>query len=357
MKIGVRSAVVIMLVVGAMAGPRLESAAASTTQWAWMTVRVPGSFTPTYPDALDQSSTGSSAYFTQGGTGAYGIFLPGLNAPAGVVQLAVLGSTSMYCEAASTGVVVNASKTQFELGCGRDETHSADTRFVVSYLTSDITGLTGAALAYAKVEPDRPFGVFLEDSENSAGGSNHFVRNGPGDYTIKLGKMGSFNGAIILSPDSIGTACWVTDRTVTSTAALAIRVRCNNGDGFDRFALTFLSHIGLKGPGGDRVAYVFANKPTTASYAPPPAASWSSAGASPAPRIRRLGVGRYEVALPHMPDGGGAIVTPMATAARHCTITGIRLCGAPPQLIDVRCSKIDGTNADTQFFLTYEGPG
>jgi hypothetical protein len=357
MKISACPAIAIVLVFGAVVGQSPQSNAATTTEWAWMTVRVPGSTTPTYPDAMDQGSTGSPAYFTSGGTGNYGIVLPGVTAPAGVVQLAVLATDNVYCEAASTGVVVGANKTDFELGCGHDSTHNADARFIVSYLTSDVTGLTGAALAYAKVQPDRPDGKYLEVSENSMGGTNHFVRNGSGDYTIQLGKMGTFHGAILLSPDWVGTACWVTGQTKTSTGALAIGVRCNHGDGFDRFALTFLSRIGLKGPGGHNVAYVFADKPTEASYTPATVTSWSSAGATPSPRISRLGVGRYQVRLPHMPDGGAAIVTAMANSARRCTVSGIQLTGAPPQLINVRCSKTGGTNTDTRFFLSYEGPG
>src|SRR5689334_23168278 len=140
-----RSSILIIGVLGLLLGPGGQAAMAATTQWAWAALRVPGSPTPPYPDALDQAiSTGATNYFTSPATGEYKVWFPGITAPLGVVHVSVFGAAHRVC-IPSPGV--EASDTAVIVDC-YDDTHvskAANATFVVSYLTSDAAGMTNAA--------------------------------------------------------------------------------------------------------------------------------------------------------------------------------------------------------------------
>jgi hypothetical protein len=101
-------------------------------------------------------------------------------------------------------------------------------------------------------------------------------------------------------------------------------IRCHAPTGGfvdERFTVAWFRGMGLKGPGADRVAYLLANRPKVASYAPDTAHRYSSAGQ--APRVNRTGVGRYVVRLRGMPLGGSAQVTAFGASQRRCVVSAI----------------------------------
>jgi hypothetical protein len=102
------------------------------------------------------------------------------------------------------------------------------------------------------------------------------------------------------------------------------------------------------------VAYVFANRPRAASYAPSAAFSYSSDGGTN--EVTRLGVGRYVVKLPGMPKGGSAQVSAYlgtgTSALRHCVVSRIET-SALPQRVAVRCFNKAGNLVDAKFTLAY----
>ena len=130
-------------------------------------------------------------------------------------------------------------------------------------------------------------------------------------------------------------------------------MRCFAFDGSrldTRFYLSFTDGATLNGAGGPG-AYLFANKPTAASYHPTAAFRYSShAGATP--RVSRTGVGRYSVKLPGMTVGGVAEVTAFGAGKSRCQLTDIRT-DALPQVIGVRCTSMTGAPKDSRFYLSY----
>ena len=117
-----------------------------------------------------------------------------------------------------------------------------------------------------------------------------------------------------------------------------------------RFDLTFMQGVGLKGVGGDRVAYLWADRPQDSSYTPDSHYAYSSAGRSPT--VTRQGTGRYTATLPGMPKGGAAHVTGYGSAAKRCVVGGIRTSDAP-QRVKVRCYDAAGDPTNAKFTLAY----
>ena len=133
-----------------------------------------------------------------------------------------------------------------------------------------------------------------------------------------------------------------------------MNVQCRNLSGAKadaQFVLFFGQDQGLKGSGHVPVAYLDANQPTTASYAPDPLRRFSSVGM--APHVTRSGVGRYVVTLPGMPKGGAAQVTPYGPGTSFCVLSSIRTVGTPEQ-VGVGCFKLNGDRVDTEFGLSYQ---
>jgi hypothetical protein len=251
-----------------------------------------------------------------------------------------------------------AGDTVIDIDCFDDTAAAtaADATFIVSYLAMGSSGSGHAALAYVSTDPSASTGSLIGASYNSEGGTNRMTRNTFGDFSVRLGRMGRFSGDIQASSLS-GVTCRVVGWTAKPTGPLTVRVLCVSLAGVgqdDAFMLTFMSHMGMKGPAGTSVAYLFANEPTAGSYAPLAAYRYSSAEASPPPRVKRLGTGRYLIRLPGMPNGGAVQVTAYGKRGRRCLVQSILLTGAPPQLAEIRCMKLDGTPADAKFFLAYQ---
>ncbi len=88
--------------------------------------------------------------------------------------------------------------------------------------------------------------------------------------------------------------------------------------------------------------FVYNNRPTAATFTPDPIYR-RNMGA-----VTRLGTGRYTVAVP---DSGEAVqISPVGTAARHCTIADRRTA-----TVEVARVAHGGSPADTAFTLSYAG--
>lgn len=101
------------------------------------------------------------------------------------------------------------------------------------------------------------------------------------------------------------------------------------------------------------VGYVWAHKPTTASYTPVP--YWSYNSKLLTNNITRTGVGVYTVEFPGLAGtGGNAHVTAFGSTAANCKIGSSRWYSSGTAMrLDVRCYSNTGTPADSRFTASY----
>lgn len=337
-----------VLLAGAM--PAVTSAAVGP-QWAWVVVREatpdPG---PTYtPADEDQgNSAGGVNTVSRSFTGRYLISFPGLGAPVGIAHVSMLQTRSRTCSLDTPfvdGTFVRVFVNCFDL---TPAANAVDATFVVSYLSAGDQQVGSRKMAYLYWDQSR--GALV--SYNSAGRSNRVERVDFGDYLVTLRGMAGGRGHLQVSPWARGVVCSVVSWRDSGSNRI-VRVRCLSiaGVGQDvNFYLTFMRGMGLKGVGGERVAYLLADAPTTRAYTPRLDSAYSSAGRRA--RIVRRGVGRYEVTLPGMGRGGAAHVTAFRTQRKRCVIRGIER-DELPQVVGVSCMTLTGTPADAKFYLTY----
>ena len=336
------------------------SAGPPPSQWGWVVMRQATPATsPFTPDPADQgNSAGGSDIVFHPFLGRYVVFFGSLGVPPlGIAQLSMLGSKHRICAVGQP--FQDAGDTIIDIDCFDDTpaAAAADATFIVSYLAVGSSGFSHAALAYVSTDPSAGTGDLLGTSYNSEGGTNRMTRNTFGDFSVRLGRMGRFSGDIQASSMNRGVTCRVVGWAAKPTGPLTVRVLCVSLAGVgqdDPFMLTFMSHMGMKGPAGTSVAYLLANEPTARRYTPLAAYRYSSAAGSPPPRVERLGTGRYQVRLPGMPDGGAIQVTAYGDRGRRCLVQSILLTGTPPQLVEIRCMRLDGTPADARYFLAYQ---
>ena len=100
-------------------------------------------------------------------------------------------------------------------------------------------------------------------------------------------------------------------------------------------------------------AYLWANQPSTASYAPTSAYSFNSTGGTNT--ITRAAAGTYTVNLPGLGGANGSVlVTAHGSSSTHCNVT---LWGSSPgnRPIEVRCWSTAGVLTDSTFSLAFDG--
>jgi len=115
------------------------------------------------------------------------------------------------------------------------------------------------------------------------------------------------------------------------------------------FELAYTNGVGLTGASGQSAAYLFANKPTTASYSPTAAFSYTTA--SPM-TVKRTGTGAYTVSLPGMPARGAASVTAAGSGSKsRCQLGNIGT--TPPLKVTVLCFSATGSALDSKFTFSY----
>jgi hypothetical protein len=327
--------------------------AAAGPQWAWVVVREavpdPG---PTYtPASEDQgNSTGgvNTVTHTTAGPGRYLISFPGLGAPVGIAHVSMLQTRSRTCSIESPfldGTFVRVFVNCFDV---TPAANPADATFVVSYLSAGDQPVGSRRMAYLYWDDAR--GALV--SYNSAGRSNSVQRVDFGDFLVTLRGMAGGQGHLQVSPWNRGVVCSVVSWRDSGSNRI-VRVRCLSiaGVGQDgNFQLTYMRGMGLKGLGGEHVAYLLADEPTTRAYTPRLDAAYSSAGRRA--HIVRSGTGRYQVTLPGMGRGGAAQVTAFRTQHKRCVIRGIER-DELPQVVGVSCMSLTGTPADSKFYLTY----
>ncbi|MCA8948157.1 MAG: hypothetical protein KDE27_01565 [Planctomycetes bacterium] len=117
----------------------------------------------------------------------------------------------------------------------------------------------------------------------------------------------------------------------------------------------FVVYYRRTGPDAQRSADLWADQPSTSSYAPSSAYAWN--GSRPAPSIVRLGPGNYRVTLPQLgvtqsAERGNVQVTPYANDLMRARVVAWNANGADLE-IDVATANAGGVATDGKFVLSY----
>lgn len=335
----------------AAAAPSIQPAL-SWSYWGWVTVRSPGTSNYT-PAAIDRgNSEGRTNLVKRLGVGHWKITFNGIGDDGGIAHVTPIGTTARICSIEGWGRG-SGTKETVNVDCFRMSDGSrADTMFSVTWFMTNIdAGPFAYLFAYGDVaEQDAD----PQYSYNSTFGINHISRTGTGEYTVTLGGLSPTTGGhpqvtVRTSPFTPGVTC-----NINGWVGASINVTCRNRIGLPRnseFTLSFTDQQGLKGHNTAKVAYLWADQPSSASYVPMGFYRYSSA--SQTSRITRQSQGRYTVKLNGMPKGGAVQVVAYGADPVRCQLASIRTSGTP-QLVKVRCYELGNAPIDYQFNLSYE---
>lgn len=364
--------VMAVLVAGAATAP-VGAAVGSTpgAVWAWVTVRnaIGDSLVSDGVDAGSWNAGGAGIHRVS--TGHYQVTFYGAQSSgsgADVALVSPMGKSARTCAAVDWHA--ETSSEVVEVKCQTLDGTPVDSKFVVHWLAAfGIGGRLGYGLNWSPTSG----GTSPLEAYNSNGAP---IEVQPFNQTAELrfGSQGVNGGIAIVSATdqdraikgSFPTSCSLTSlRTETNlndesdpnddTIDKYADVKCwetnGNANIYHKHVVVFMKGLGLKGVMRDDVAYLWARKPTTASYSPAALDRYSSSGGTIT--IRRKSTGRYEVTFAGMPRGGAAQVTAFNGVERRvCTIASITKDVAPPR-VTVDCFDGSGAFTDTRFTLAY----
>ena len=192
---------------------------------------------------------------------------------------------------------------------------------------------------------------------NSTGASNTVTRSGRGNYTVRFAGLGGSGGNVQVTAYGSGASYCKSAGWWNSGSDLLAAVRCFGADGSPanaRFDALF-NRERITGASGTTSAYLWANWPTVADYAPAAAYSYNDTGA--VNRVRRDSTGHYTVALPGIAgDSASVLVTAYGSTSDRCKTAGwYGVAGT--MLVTVRCTDAAGSPADSTFNLSYTARG
>ncbi|MFN8593187.1 MAG: spherulation-specific family 4 protein [Thermomicrobiales bacterium] len=194
---------------------------------------------------------------------------------------------------------------------------------------------------------------------NSTGAINTVVRTGTGAYTARLPNLGVAAGTVQVTavgslvagndasgPGSCKVASWRPNGTTQE-----VSVRCFTLDGSPTDGVFALTYVNLKDT-PQPTAYLWADKPTTASYTPSLTYQFNSTKAKNT--VTRTGTGAYTARLPNLGTDGTVHVqvTAYGSGNGRCQVAGWGRNGTAEE-VKVRCFNGTGVAADTKFTLSH----
>lgn len=327
--------------------------------WAWVVVRAPGSTIDYMPDTGDHAaSNGGDVLFHRVSKGTYQLTFfnleLGTHENNGNAFVTPLDPRPKMC--AVTDIISDGTDLHVNVSCYKLATpHASDSAFSLNFI--QFSGDTGHAGYTWNSDPTIEFGEYAPDAQYQYSTDTSFVsitRRKTGIWNVRMPYLGSNRGTVIVGNSSALSTCravkWFTKHADRDEI---VRIACNQIDGppVDNPSYTaWMRGMGLKGPGGTNVAFVYADQPSASSYTPQKAFRYSSSGSIP--HVTRGGVGLYTVAIDGMPFGGSAQITAVSSAVRHCNLTSIAFTD-PSQRLGVRCFDKNGDRADSAFTLSY----
>jgi len=168
-----------------------------------------------------------------------------------------------------------------------------------------------------------------------------------GRYEVRFGQMATAGGNVQVTAYGSGARRCKVESWDPSGADERVLVRCFTPDGSPvntNFTVSFQARTGLLGSFG---GYVWADQPSTASYAPNSDYQWNSAGG--AITAQRSSTGSYNVSFPNQNISGGTVeVTAYGTGSEYCKVVDWGSFS-----VDVACFDASGAPVDAQFSLVF----
>jgi hypothetical protein len=185
---------------------------------------------------------------------------------------------------------------------------------------------------------------------NSSGAANVVRRNGVGNYTVSFPNLGVNGGTALATAYGATVATCKVGSWLPFGTTLSLNVNCFNTAGapIDTY---FTASFSQAQSSAARVAYVWANNPTSPSYTPSTSYNFNPSGALNT--ITRLGTGYYDVQLPNMATSGGDVeLTAYGSDSSRCKVSNWSPLGST-EYVYVRCYNTAGAPIDTYFTLTF----
>ncbi|OJF12873.1 hypothetical protein BG844_18340 [Couchioplanes caeruleus subsp. caeruleus] len=289
--------------------------------------------------------------------GLYSVDLPGQAARAGTVQVTAYGSDTAYCKVQSWAP--SGDNQRVLVRCLDRRGTPTDSRFVLTYNNRSGSGGKPLAYVFANQPTNASYTPPANYQYNSSGALNTITRSPgePGVYTVNAPGIGTTGGHVqVTAYGTGGEWCTAWNWTASGTAE-RIQVRCYNAAGApadSRFTMSFVKDGNIFGYGvccsadGHPTSYLYANKPTVASYEPAAAYRFLSGTSG----ITRLGAGRYEVNYGWASVGGAVNVTSVGGNGARCKVESFE----SDEVAVVVCHNTAGTLADAPFLLHHVGP-
>jgi secreted trypsin-like serine protease len=311
----------------------------------WGNQPTTASYTPSL--AYQRNSTGGTNTITRSSAGVYTVSMPGLGQPNGNVQVTAYGNTSHRCKVVYW---VNSGTTlQTRVNCFTATGVPADTYFVAQYFRAGAGNPNQQAYLWAQSGTAASYVASGFYSFNSRGGTNTVVRTGVGAYTANLPGFTLVGGNVAVTAYGGGTA----NCNVSSWSVSTVAVRCfaPSGAAVDsQWTLRYTDkHVANQGGKG---AYLWANSPLSAAYAPSATYAFHSGGLTLG--VNRLGVGSYRVNIPSIAASNktSLMVTAYGSGA-NCKAASWVGNGAGGTYAYVRCFAANGAAVDSRFTASY----
>ena len=190
-------------------------------------------------------------------------------------------------------------------------------------------------------------------SYNSTGGAISVTRYAAGDYSVTFAGLGNaLNSNVVVTAWGPGpNYCISSGWSTPNGADVDATVYCyNNAGGLADHAFTLLYQSRTE-IGTPYIAFLWADQPTSSSYAPDLNYSYNPTGGTNT--VTRSSVGNYTANLPGLNRSGGTVlVGSFGSAPAHCQVTDWGG-GSSGTNVGVNCTDGTGTAADEYFTLVY----
>jgi hypothetical protein len=346
-------AALLTVALGATAAVPAQAGGAPDFDWAWATIRNPGSTVAIA--AMDRgNSTGGVNSYTRSGPGDWTVDFPGVSPAAGAPFITAFRADRWCTAGAQSGL---GGGTQVRVLCVDENGVKKDSRFSIAWINGN-TGADPLGHLWAGHPGGTTYTVDPFYSYNSAGLDNKVKVLGTGRWNVRFKGLGASGGTLHVTPISanaffpVAVSCQV-EGWGPAGADLVGTVACYDATGTPadvKFYATYMRDVGFKGDGGTRTAYAFAKNPAMASYTATGGRNRNSTGGPIT--IDRSGTGLYRVTFDGQQRGGAAVVNAFGTNGHRCAIDAIRTNGTP-QRVKVRCVDENGVLANTKFVISW----
>jgi hypothetical protein len=236
---------------------------------------------------------------------------------------------------------MNESYDESELG-GEFQTEFVSSEWAFAWSNQE-TGSFNATSSFARNSSGDVFGI---------GVTTPVTQLATGQYRVRFPGIGTaLGGHVQVTAYGSGSERCKVQSWTNLGGAVDVMVGCFTADGAAANSLFSVAYLRKSGTGAAQSAYVWADSPTAASYAPDAFYQFNSTGAQNT--IVRQSEGQYAVTLPGLTASGGTVeVTAYGTNSDYCKVASFSSSGGNA-VVNVRCYDTTGTLSDGRFTLNF----